>query len=86
MIQWPPAITERVLSLRVVGARGEPLQGRALRNALEAAGLLHGPQKIYHRVDEDGVVLASVANLMRPGNFDPALMDAQESFGSSTGC
>ncbi len=82
-IQWPPRNTERVLSLRVASARGEPLSGRALRIALEGAGLLHGPQKIYHRVTPDGAVLVSVANLMRPGNFDPALMDTQEFRGLS---
>jgi cell division protein ZipA len=83
VIQWPPENARRILSLRVASARGEPLQGRALRNALEAAGLLHGPQRIYHRVTTEGVVLASVANLVRPGDFDPALMDAQEFRGLS---
>jgi len=77
-IQWPPPVAGRVLSLRVVGAHGEPLPGRALRIALEAAGLRHGPQKIYHLVAPDGVVLASVANLVQPGSLDPAAMDAQQ--------
>ncbi len=77
-IQWPPRDPGRVLSLRVVNARGEPLSGRALRIALEAAGLQHGPQMIYHRVTPEGAVLVSVANLMRPGSFEPAMMDAQE--------
>jgi cell division protein ZipA len=82
-IQWPPRNPGQVLSLRVVNARGEPLSGRALRIALEASGLQHGPQMIYHRVTPTGAVLASVANLMRPGNFDPATMDAQEFRGLS---
>jgi cell division protein ZipA len=77
-IQWPPRDPGRVLSLRVVNAHGEPLSGRMLRNALEAAGLQHGPQMIYHRVTPEGDVLVSVANLMRPGSFEPAMMDAQE--------
>ncbi len=82
-IQWPPRNPGQVLSLRVVNAQGEPLSGRALRIALESAGLQHGPQKIYHRVTPDGAVLVSVANLMRPGNFEPATMDAQEFRGLS---
>lgn len=82
-IQWPPPNAAQVLSLRVVSPRGEVLSGRALRIAVEAAGLRHGPQKIYHQVTADGAVLASVANLMRPGNFDPALMDTQEFRGLS---
>jgi cell division protein ZipA len=77
-IQWPPANAGRVLALRIVGARGEPLSGRTLRIAFEAAGLRHGPQKIYHLTNTDGVVLASVANLVQPGSFDPAMMDAQQ--------
>jgi FtsZ-interacting cell division protein ZipA len=82
-IQWPPRNPGRVLSLRVVNARGEPLSGRTLRIALESAGLQHGPQMIYHRVTQDGAVLVSVANLMRPGDFEPATMDAQEFRGLS---
>ncbi|MEO6078528.1 MAG: cell division protein ZipA C-terminal FtsZ-binding domain-containing protein [Steroidobacteraceae bacterium] len=82
-IQWPPRNAGQVLSLRVVNPRGEAMSGRALRIAVEAAGLRHGPQKIYHQVTADGAVLVSVANLLRPGNFEPALMDAQEFRGLS---
>jgi FtsZ-interacting cell division protein ZipA len=77
-IQWPPLDAGRVIGLRVVGTRGEPLSGRTLRIALEAAGLRHGPQQIYHLTTAQGAVLASVANLMRPGSLDPAAMDAQQ--------
>jgi hypothetical protein len=77
-IQWPPAESSRVLSLRVVSARGEPLSGRVLRNALDAAGLRHGPQNIYHLATPTGAVLVSVANLMQPGSLDPQVMDAQQ--------
>jgi FtsZ-interacting cell division protein ZipA len=76
-IRWPPATTERVLSLRVVRTGGEAMPGRALREALEDAGLRHGPQRIYHLVDGDGNVLVSVANLVRPGSLVPGEMDTQ---------
>jgi cell division protein ZipA len=82
-IRWPPAQTERVLSLRLVKANGEALNGRSLRQALESAGMIHGPQRIYHLVDAQGAVRASAANLVRPGSFDPAQMDAQEFRGVS---
>lgn len=82
-IQWPPQNAARVLSLRVVNARGEQISGRALRTAVEAAGLRHGPQMIYHMVTDEGAVLASVANLVRPGNLDPELLDGQEFRGVS---
>jgi len=75
-IHWPPAHTERVLSLRVVRADGEPLAGRTVRQALESGGLQPGPQRIYHLVDATGHVLASVANLVRPGSLVPEEMDA----------
>jgi len=83
VIRWPPPRTERVLTVRVVRADGQMLSGRALRQALESTGMLHGPQRIYHLVDADGVVRASAANLVRPGSLDPALMDAQELRGLS---
>jgi FtsZ-interacting cell division protein ZipA len=83
VIRWPPPRTERVLTVRVVRADGQMLSGRALRQALESAGMLHGPQRIYHRVDADGAVRASAANLVRPGSLDPALMDSQELRGLS---
>jgi cell division protein ZipA len=82
-IRWPPAVTERVLSLRVVRTGGGAMSGRSLRQALEAAGLQHGPQRIYHLVDGEGNVLVSVANLVRPGSLIPAEMDTQEFRGLS---
>ena len=83
LIRWPPPRTDRVLTMRVVRADGQAIAGRGLRQALESAGMVHGPQRIYHLVDDDGAVRASAANLVRPGSLDPALMDAQEFRGLS---
>jgi FtsZ-interacting cell division protein ZipA len=85
-IHWPPPHTERVLTMRVVRGDGQAIAGRTLRQALEAAGMVHGPQRIYHLVDAQGRVLASAANLLRPGNLDPEHMDAQEFRGLSLFC
>ena len=85
-IRWPPTSAKRVVTLRVAGRAGTMLQGRALRTALEATGMQHGPQEIYHLVSDDGEVLASAANLVRPGSFDPLGMDAQEFRGVSLFC
>jgi FtsZ-interacting cell division protein ZipA len=82
-VRWPPARSERVLTLRIVRTDGEPLPGRALRGALEAAGLAPGPQTIYHRADTAGEVIVSAANLVRPGKLDPGHMDAEEFRGVS---
>jgi cell division protein ZipA len=85
-IQWPPQNTERVISLRIVDARGAALSGRNVRMAIEGAGMRHGPQQIYHRITDDGAVLASAANLVRPGSLDPQQMDAQEFRGLNLFC
>jgi cell division protein ZipA len=77
-IRWPPARADRVLTLRVVKMNGDLLPGRALRVALEAAGLVSGPQQIFHRADAEGAVIVSAANLVQPGILDPAQMDAAE--------
>ena len=82
-IRWPPEdLPERVLGLRVVAMSG-PLGGKPVRLALQAAGLRHGPQQIFHKTDRDGNVLASVANLVRPGSLIPDQMDSQELRGLS---
>ncbi|MEY2853250.1 MAG: hypothetical protein RL030_382 [Pseudomonadota bacterium] len=83
-IRWPPAqLPDRVLGLRVAAPAGRPLSGQQVRLALQAAGLRHGPQQIFHNTDADGNVLASVANLLRPGSLLPERMDGQEFRGLS---
>jgi FtsZ-interacting cell division protein ZipA len=82
-IRWPPERADRVLTLRLVSAQGALLPGREVRLALEHAGLVPGPQTIYHRVDDDGAVLVSAANLLRPGDLDPLAMDEQQLRGLS---
>ena len=85
-IRWPPERADRVLTLRLASPQGALLQGRAVRLALEQSGLVHGPQCIYHRVDARGSVLASAANMLRPGDLDPAQMDEQQFRGLSLFC
>lgn len=82
-IRWPPERADRVLSLRVANAQGALLGGRQVRLALEQAGMVHGPQCIYHRVDEEGSVIASAANMLRPGDLDPNTMDETQLRGLS---
>jgi cell division protein ZipA len=83
VIRWPPPAAERVLTLRVVKPGGDHLAGRALRIALESAGLECGPQSIYHRADPEGAVIVSAANLVQPGTLDPEHMDGMEFRGLS---
>jgi len=76
-VQWPPLQQDRILWLRVAPQAGQTFNGRALRLSLTACGLFIGPQDIFHRTDAQGHVLASAANLVRPGSFDLAQMDGQ---------
>jgi cell division protein ZipA len=76
-IVWPPLRQERIIWLRVVPAGAVRFSGRALRHALTSCGLVHGPQDIFHWADDKGNVVASAANLVRPGSFDLGSMDAQ---------
>jgi cell division protein ZipA len=76
-VQWPPLQQDRILWLRVAPQAGQSFNGRALRLSLTACGLFIGPQDIFHRTDAQGHVLASAANLVRPGSFDLAQMDGQ---------
>lgn len=82
-IRWPPERADRVISLRLTNAQGALLNGREVRLALEQAGLVPGPQTIYHRIDARGGVLASAASMMRPGDLDPQLLDEQQLRGLS---
>lgn len=82
-IRWPPERADRVLTLRLVSTRGALLAGREVRLALEHAGLVPGPQKIYHLADADGAVLVSAANMLRPGDLDPLKVDEEQLRGLS---
>jgi cell division protein ZipA len=77
VLAWPKESDRRIVTLRVT-PKGEPrFAGRALRQALSAAGFWHGPLDIYHLPDEEGRVVVSVAALAQPGTFDPSIMDSQ---------
>ncbi|WP_084621648.1 cell division protein ZipA, partial [Luteibacter yeojuensis] len=69
------APVERIISLYVVSREGQRFQGSDLVVAAEKAGLEFGDMGIYHRLvdghPEKGPIF-SVANLVKPGNFDMA--------------
>lgn len=70
------ASQQRIVALRLVAPEGN-WSGEALREALEAEGLVHGRYSIFHREREDGKTLFYVASMMEPGSFDLATMDEQ---------
>src|SRR5262249_32249969 len=67
------APVERIVSLYVVSREGSKFNGSDLVVAAEKAGLEFGDMGIYHRLvdghPEQGPIF-SVANLVKPGNFD----------------
>ena len=70
----PPQLpVERIVTLFVVSREGQPFNGPDLIVAAEKAGLEFGDMGIYHRLldgkRELGPVF-SVANMLKPGNFD----------------
>jgi cell division protein ZipA len=64
---------DRIVTLFVAARAGHMLNGADLVVAAEKAGLVHGHMSIYHRLvdgrPEAGPVF-SVANMVKPGNFD----------------
>ncbi len=76
IVEWPEESERRIVALRLV-APGERFAGRAVRQALAAEGFVLGRFAIFHRGGPDGRALVSVANLTKPGTFDPDSIDIQ---------
>lgn len=72
----PPAGAdeEKIIAFFVVAPGGERLSGAELQAAFAAMDLVHGELEIFHRRDDSGRTLFSVANATEPGTFDPATM------------
>ena len=64
---------ERIISLFVTAREGRVFQGPDLVVAAEKVGLEYGDMGIFHRLDDRSAALGpvfSVANMVKPGNFD----------------
>lgn len=84
--EWPPEDQRRIVSVRVVPRPPGRFAGRSLRQAFLACGLDYGAMEIFHLEDEQGRVVASAANLMRPGTFNLDTMDASHFHGVNLFC
>lgn len=71
----PPAAPQKIFALRITAPASTPFDGRALREAITAAGLEYGRYKVFHRLHAGGEPVFSLASLKEPGTFDPATMD-----------
>ncbi len=70
---------ERIISLFVTAREGRLFRGVDLVVAAEKVGLEFGDMNIFHRLDERSAAMGpvfSVANMVKPGNFDLAHIDA----------
>ena len=77
---------ERIVTLFVVAREGGHFNGPNLVVAAEKAGLEFGDMGIYHRLVDGKRELGpifSVANMLKPGNFDLARLDALRTPGVS---
>jgi cell division protein ZipA len=77
---------ERIVTLFVIAREGGHFNGPDLVVAAEKAGLEFGDMGIYHRLVDGKRELGpifSVANMLKPGNFDLARLDALHTPGVS---
>ncbi len=77
---------DEVLIFNVMAKPGQRIEGAALLQALMDEGLKFGDMDIFHRHkdnDGDGPIIYSIANMVVPGTFNLAEMDAFETPGIS---
>lgn len=70
----PAAEFDKIVSVFLVARAGQTLSGADLVVAAEKAGLIYGHMNIFHRLVDNHPELGpifSVANLVKPGYFDP---------------
>lgn len=77
---------EEVIIINVMAFKGESFKGNELLDVILKCGLRYGSMDIFHRYSDtkgEGVLLFSMANMVKPGTFDLDLMDEFETPGVS---
>jgi len=68
------ARAQRIVAIRVTAPAPSRFEGSLLQEALAAEGFEFGHYQIFHRLDDSGRPVISLASLREPGTFDPATM------------
>ena len=69
---------QKIVALRIIAAGGGVFEGAQLIEALATDGFVFGRYQIFHRLDESGRPLVSLASLKEPGTFDPDNMPGMD--------
>jgi cell division protein ZipA len=85
----PPRVADdpsRVVVLNVMAGENQAFAGEAVRSAVEGSGFEYGDWQIFHyysHANGEAPPLFSLANMVKPGNFDLERMDGINTAGLS---